>query len=290
MVNSSFLKGKDISPYKIDWKKNYCIYPYEKDGKVIPENEIIEKSPNLYKYLTDSKQLLKGRGYFDKSNKLWYELWCERNFSKFQQKKIINAEIAPENRFQFDSNGFLGNTKIFSTVLKEDWNNKYFMLLAILNSKLMNYYHKRIASPKAGGFFDYKTQYIQNYPITFSEDLLLFDTLVSIELLLKNNFTQINDTVKNEHIAVFFEEVIDGCVFELYFEEHMKEKGINIIDDVKKYIDESGLNQDFENIDVEIKKQKIWELYKTLKESTVNDRMRQFVAKSPDILKPILQA
>ena len=72
--------------------------------------------------------------------------------------------------------------------------------------------------------------------------------------------------------------------------EVMKEKGINIIDDVKKYIDESGLNQDFENIEEKIKKQKIWGLYKTLKESTVNDRMRQFVAKSPDILKPIIQS
>lgn len=284
-------KGKDINKYNSKWGGTHIIYPYNKvDNKVICENDLKNDYPNIYNYLLSKRDLLKGRGYFDKSNKLWYELWCERNFEKFQQKKIVNAEIAPENRFQLESKGFLGNTKIFSTVLKEEWNNKYLMLLAILNSKLMNYYHKRIASPKAGGFFDYKTQYIQTYPITFSDDIIIFDTLVSIELLLKNNFVQINDVVKNEHIAQFFEEVIDGCVFELYFEEHMKEKGINIIDDVKKYIDESGLNQDFENIEEEIKKQKIWELYKTLKESTVNDRMRQFVAKSPDILKPIIQA
>jgi adenine-specific DNA-methyltransferase len=284
-------KGKDINKYNSKWGGTYIIYPYNKESnQVISESDLKNEYPNIYNYLLSKRDLLKGRGYFDKSNKLWYELWCERNFEKFQQKKIVNAEIAPENRFQINSNGYLGNTKIFSTVLKEEWSNKYFMLLAILNSKLMNYYHKRIASPKAGGFFDYKTQYIQNYPITFSEDLLLFDTLVSIELLLKNNFIQINDTVKNDHIANFFEEVIDGCVFELYFEEHMKEKGINIIDDVKNYIDASGLNQDFENIEEEIKKQKIWELYKTLKESTVNDRMRQFVAKSPDILKPIIQS
>ena len=284
-------KGKDINKYNSKWGGTYIIYPYYKvNNKVICENDLKNDYPNIYNYLLSRRDLLKGRGYFDKSNKLWYELWCERNFEKFQQKKIVNAEIAPENRFQLESKGFLGNTKIFSTVLKEEWNNKYLMLLAILNSKLMNYYHKRIASPKAGGFFDYKTQYIQTYPITFSDDIIIFDTLVSIELLLKNNFVQINDIVKNDHITQFFEEVIDGCVFELYFEAHMKEKGINIIDDVKKYIDESGLNQDFENIDDEIKKQKIWELYKTLKESTVNDRMRQFVAKSPDVLKPIIQA
>lgn len=284
-------KGKDINKYNSKWGGTHIIYPYDKvSNKVICENDLKNYYPNIYNYLLSKRDLLKGRGYFDKSNKLWYELWCERNFEKFQQKKIVNAEIAPENRFQLESKGFLGNTKIFSTVLKEEWNNKYLMLLAILNSKLMNYYHKRIASPKAGGFFDYKTQYIQTYPIRFSDDVIIFDTLVSIELLLKNNFVQINDIVKNDHIAQFFEEVIDGCVFELYFEKHMKEKGINIIDDVKKYIDESGLNQDFENIEEEIKKQKIWELYKKMSTGIVQVKMTDFITKSPDILKPILQS
>lgn len=283
-------KGKDINKYNSKWGGTYIIYPYNKEtNKVITEDDLKENYPNVFNYLFSKRELLKGRGYFDKSSKIWYELWCERNFEKFQQKKIVNAEIAPENRFQLDTNGFLGNTKIFSTVLKDEWKANYLMLLGILNSKLMNYYHKRIASPKAGGFFDYKTQYIQNYPITFSDDLMVFDTIVSLELLLKNNFPQINEIVKNDHIANFFEEVIDGCVFELYFEEHMNLKGINIIDDVKKYIAESGLNKNFENINEEIKKQKIWEFYKALKESIVNDKMRQFVAKSPDILKPIIQ-
>jgi diaminopimelate decarboxylase len=69
-----------------------------------------------------------------------------------------------------------------------------------------------------------------------------------------------------------------------------KGKGINIITDVRNFIENSSLTNDFENINEDIKKQKIWELYRNLKESTVNDRMRQFVAKSPDILKPILQS
>jgi adenine-specific DNA-methyltransferase len=288
-------KGKDINKYNSKWGGTYIIYPYNKvTNKVITEDVFREKYPNVFNYLYSKRDLLKGRVYFDKSNKLWYELWCERNFEKFQQKKIVNAEIAPENRFQLDTNGFFGNTKIFSTVLKDEWKENYLMLLGILNSKLMNYYHKRIASPKAGGFFDYKTQYIQNYPIRFSNDLMLFDVLVSIELLLKNNFSQINDIVKNDHITQFFEEVIDGCVFELYFEEHMKEKGINIIDDVKKYIHESGLNQDVDCFvprnDNEDKKQKIWELYKTMSTGIVQVKMTDFITKSPDILKPILQS
>jgi hypothetical protein len=102
--------------------------------------------------------------------------------------------------------------------------------------------------------------------------------------------SQISEVIKNEHIANFFEEVIDGCVFELYFEEHMKEKGINIIDDVRNFIENSSLTNDFENLNEDIKKQKIWELYKTMSTGIVQVKMTDFITKSPDILKPILQS
>ena len=132
---------------------------------------------------------------------------------------------------------------------------------------------------------------LSEIPIIFSTEMKLFEYIIDLILYTKSKSTSsINDIVKNDHIASFFEEVIDGCIFELYFEEHMKEKGINIMDDVKKYMDASGLTQDFENIDEELKKQKIWELYKTMSTGQVQVKMTDFVTKSPDILKPILQS
>lgn len=167
---------------------------------------ICTKHPNTYSYLIEKRELLKGRNYFDKSNKLWFELWCERSLYKFLETKIVNAEISPENRFQIDNSGILGNTKIFSTVLKDEWSEYYFTLLAILNSSLLNYYHKKIASPKAGGFFDYKTQYIQKYPIKFPKNKLVFDNLVS-EILDKK--------LKNQD-TTDLEQQIDNLVYKLY--------------------------------------------------------------------------
>ena len=48
-------------------------------------------------------------------------------------------------------------------------------------------------------------------------------------------------------------------------------------------------NEDFNELEELTKKQKIWELYKNLKNSEVQQRMRLFVSKSSDILKPMLQ-
>ena len=158
-------RGRDILKYYVNWSGTSIIYPYDTNTKPIPETTFKKAYPNTYKHLCEKKEELKGRSYFDKSGKLWYELWCERVYSKFQERKIICAEIAPENRFHLDEQGFLGNTKTFNTVLIDEWKSEYYYVLGLLNSKLMEFYHKHISVPKAGGYFEYKTQFLNHYPI-----------------------------------------------------------------------------------------------------------------------------
>ena len=65
-------------------------YPYYQ-GEVISESELKDKYKELYKYLTNNRNKLTGRAYFDKSNKLWYELWNQRNDTYFNQVKNNNC-------------------------------------------------------------------------------------------------------------------------------------------------------------------------------------------------------
>lgn len=283
------LKGKDVRKYEVNWSGKYIIYPYDTStNKVIPESELEVDYPNIYQYLIDSKEKLKGRSYFDKSNKLWYELWCERNFQKFNQLKIVNAEIAPNNRFQIDNDNFLGNTKIFSTVLKENYKDYYYQLLGLLNSKLFNFYHKLIASPKAGGFFDYKTQFIEKYPIIFTENKNI-DFLSNSVVFLKRE-KNVNSKIKAQ--LSFYESLIDGCVFELYFKEHMQSNDIAITQLVEKEINNVFGNSTFDSLDDERKGKLIWELYEVLShpDHPVRNKILKFPILSPNILKPILQS
>ena len=193
------LKGKDVNKYVLNWSKHYVIYPYDKKTNLpINENKLKTNYPNTYNYLSLNREKLKGRDYFDKSNKFWYELWCERNYNKFNQLKIVSAEISPGNRFCLDKNSFLGNTKIFSTVLKDEYSNYYLPLLVILNSKLMNFYHKIIASPKAGGFYDYKTQFIEKYPIKLPNN---YNQFIEIANKLLGKYSLKSDASNEEQIA-----------------------------------------------------------------------------------------
>jgi hypothetical protein len=204
------LRGKDINKYSIQWSDTYVFYPYSKLNELISEKDLQENYPNIYSYLLFKKDELSKREYFNKSNKQWYELWCERKFSKFEQIKIINAEICPENRFTLDENNFLGNTKTFSTVLIDEWKEDYEYVLGLLNSNLLNFFHKSISVPKAGGFFEYKTQFIELYPIINAERKKKLEIKKIVEKILtlkqQNPKADIND----------LETQINQLVYQLY--------------------------------------------------------------------------
>ena len=92
--------------------------------------------------------------------------------------------------------------------------------------------------------------------------------------------------VSNETIAQFFEKIIDGCVYELYFGEHMKEQEINIIDSAFELIKPiSQLPTDKEKSEV------ILNTYMTIKktDNPIRNRLELFTLRSPELLKPIIE-
>lgn len=170
-----------------------------------------------------------------------------------------------------------------------------YCLTALLNSKYYSHYFIRKFKDKhlAGGYLAINKSTIEEFPlleVNNNEEYCLKHLSALIHYIYLNIKLKISDIVDNKHIAKLFEDVIDGCVFELFFKDHMFNKGLNIVDLLHNEIDKIFGELDFKDFDEPAKKQKIWELYKNLKNSEVQQRMRLFVAKSPDILKPILQS
>lgn len=226
----------------------------------------------------------------------------------FESGKIVSKDVVGKDGLQlaYDSKGLYNDHTVINAVkwsdlinvsyrnVKKEIPNKeidlirefsYPYLLGILNSKLVHFFFMK----KHNIDLHFYPGVFQVMPI-YKNNNKIIESITSMIISLKKLKYEIDETIKNEHIAHFFEEVIDGCVFELYFKEHMLEKGINIIALVRQEIDKVFDNIDFNELDEETKNQKIWELYKNLKNSEVQQRMRLFVAKSPDILKPILQS
>ncbi len=156
-------------------------------------------------------------------------------------------------------------------------------LLAILNSKLMDFYYASVY----GGFIDVYPNNLKELPIKTlghkSENILLL--LVDSLLFLKqkhfsNNFT------------LFVDGIIDAVVFEIYFSDHMKEKEIDIFQFIQRDIEEVMQGKVFENLEDTAKQEVIEQLYAkwTDPDNEVRNRIKLFAVRSPDILKPILES
>lgn len=200
-----FLKGKDIEPYKINNMNRYVIYPYSQYGEVINEKELSSDYPNIYKYLKDNKKNLSGRGYFEKSTKLWFELWNQRNLSRFAQEKLVTLDNACKNSFAYDNDNFLGTTTVYSIILKDKYKKKIKSILGILNSKLLTFYHQNNTVPQAGGFYRYQALFIKDLPICIPENTDI-DKLVNEMMNYKINNKDTKD----------LETRINTYVYELY--------------------------------------------------------------------------
>ena len=161
-------------------------------------------------------------------------------------------------------------------------NMKY--LLAILNSTLINFYIKQTSTNT-----NITAKVLNSLPIVIPKNpniQKLIAEIVEYVLCLYSSKEQVSKLVSNSTITDYFEKIIDGCVYELYFEDHMKGLEINIIDSAKQLIKPiSQFTLDKEKTDA------ILDTFMMLKKTNnpIRNRMELFTLRSPELLKPIIE-
>lgn len=152
--------------------------------------------------------------------------------------------------------------------------------LGIINSKLITFYARetRIIKREKGKQPQIRLGDLKTLPI-----LIRYSAKLVIENLVKLLLLEYNSVIDN---------VLDGIVCQLYFEEHMKEKDIDIIKFAEKDIEEILQNKNFDDLEISEKKKVIEQLYTkwTDPDNQVPNRIKLFAVRSPDILKPILES
>jgi hypothetical protein len=204
------LKGKDIKRYSKNVSDHYVIYPhYLKNGKTVPynEQEMIKKFPLAYNYFLPFKNELIELKIRKKTNpKYWYSLHRSREISLFESnEKIITPEISLGSNMSFDANKFYHNTKCYSLLKKEELKQDYKYLLGILNSKVMWFFLLNTGYILRGGFFTFKTKFLEPFPIPIIEPENQIPIIIRVELMLgiKTEFELIQTLFLNHLISKF---------------------------------------------------------------------------------------
>ncbi len=171
------LKGENIRRWHTRWDGYFIIYPYEvKEGHAeLYSPETLEKRfPKTWEYFNHNEERLRNRenGTW-KERSDWYAYGRRQNIEMFEQMKLMTGVLAKRASFTFDREGkyyFVGggNAGGYGVVLNEKFGNspeKYLFVLALLNSKLLDFYVHSISTKFQNDYYSYARRFIERLPI-----------------------------------------------------------------------------------------------------------------------------
>ncbi|HAS79949.1 MAG TPA: hypothetical protein DCR90_03465, partial [Fusobacteriaceae bacterium] len=161
-----------------------------------------------------------------KTGNKWFETQDQIAYwNEFNKEKIVWKRIGSILKFAYDDKK---NYCLDSTCIATGENIKYIM--GYLNSKISKYYLSKEAPRTGTGDLIISVQALEPNPIPqiSKEQQKPFETLVDYILFLKAQDLKFHG-IKYELMPVYFEQIIDGMVYELYFEEILKEADKDII-------------------------------------------------------------
>ena len=94
----------------------------------------------------------------------WYRYIYPKNLLLFDKQKLIAPEISRKGNFAFDENGdFYSTTKAYGYIKKDNIHESYEFWLGLLNSQLFWFFIQNTGYVLRGGYYTFKTNYIQPY-------------------------------------------------------------------------------------------------------------------------------
>lgn len=291
-VIKPLLRGRNIKKYSYKFDDIYILYiPWHfplKDDKIQgaskeAENAFQKQYPAVFNHLLSFKADLSKRNKAETGIRYeWYAL--QRASSTFahnyEKDKIVWLAITDKPAFAYD------DKKIYVT------SPSYIMVsecpkyhLVVLNSKLVEWYLDKVSSSTGQGTNQWTKIFMDKIPIPQlpAAQRKPFEILAEYLILLNDPTTPpILEHASNEIISQNFEEVLNMMVYELYFEEHMKEMEIDVLQFVN-FPDISKMKT------FEEKRDAIQKIYYWLKEkeNPIRNRILVSSTRSPNIIKRI---
>ena len=156
-----------VKKYSITYNDKYLIYVWKSID--------IKKYPRIEAYLSKFREELSRRKCVKRKEKQWFELKHPKKAEYFEEEKIITPDISNKNNFGYDDIGYYCLNTCYVINPTREWKNKHgakflVYLLGILNSKLIEFYIKQISPHVRGGWYRYKTGYLERVPIRFPQN------------------------------------------------------------------------------------------------------------------------
>ena len=200
------LRGRDIKRYGYDWAKLYLIatfpsrhydieqYPAVKQHLLSFGKERLEQTGKTYSVNGEKVKARK------KTNNKWFETQDSISYwEDFYKPKIVWGNLNLSAAYSIAADGIFVNAPCPMIVPA----SKY--LLAILNSKVADYYIRQLGVTRNGGYFEYKPMFVENLPVPNNIDCKTIEYLEacvnskdesSIDKLVYNLYKLTDDEIR----------------------------------------------------------------------------------------------
>ena len=160
--------GRDIDRWSVNPLKNLLIFPYEPSGNGMRllSPEALGHLPRTAAYFEEHEQLLRVREGGAMDHDGWYAFGRTQSLGYHRLAKlgvaatVEHLEIAPDA----DGGIYFHNVRV-NGILPREEGPGLWTLLAILNSRVLDFIFRRIASQHANGYFAANKQFIAPLPI-----------------------------------------------------------------------------------------------------------------------------
>jgi type I restriction-modification system DNA methylase subunit len=156
---AKMVKGFEVQRYLIDDQDFVLINTSWKTK--------IDAYPQIKSYLSRFRRQLKARHKYRKGVCPWYGVGLRQNEEILgRPTKILVPKYATGNKFALDDGqGFYCTSDVYAISLKSDCSVDVRFILGILNTRMMEYYHKKTGKLKREGYYEYFAEQLKKLPI-----------------------------------------------------------------------------------------------------------------------------
>lgn len=234
------VKGGDSRTFLLTKTDRLILFPYARgvdgDMSLIPITTLKTKYPHTWAYLEANRKFLRDRENGKMRHENWYGYVYPKALDVMSLPKIFTPDLAPAASFSFDESGELfftgGVAGGYGILPKQDIHPKW--LLAILNSRAVDFFHHQVSSQMRGGWYSYEARFIKDLPIAESpkEFVELIVGLVDVILFTRQHATALSIVpgARDQLMLAYWERMLNGLIYELYFSDELHRADLRLFD------------------------------------------------------------
>lgn len=221
------------------------VVPYRLDGTaqiLLTAKELKSATPKVWAYLQTHEGELRARESGKADDDSWYRYLYPKNLALFDSKKLIVQVMAQEPRIAYDPEQVFftggGNGPYYGVRPSSSGDETRLLALqALLNSKVAAFFITQTSTTFRGGYWSFGKQFIERIPIPSMEMTAesVLSGVVRLLLWLTRYFADnpSAQTTRDPLMLAYWERVLNGLVYELYFPEEVNGASLRLFEQVE---------------------------------------------------------